>query len=134
MLLVLALWVIGAPFAVMALVSVNGPVKSLLARANPLTLAVGWAALITVVVNVLLLGESRSAAALWVAAPLAGLSVWVRGRDDDDEDEDGPPPEPDPKCDPRARLRYVQRRRPVRPPARARGHAAQRRRRPTPVS
>jgi hypothetical protein len=131
--LVLALWVISAPFAVMALVSGNRPLNRLLARVTLLTLAVGWAALTTVVLNVVVLGESRSVVALWVAAPLAGLSIWVRGRGEDGDGDD-PPPEPDPKGDPRARLQYAQRRRPVRAPARPRGHTAPRRRRPTRVS
>jgi hypothetical protein len=123
---VLALWVISAPFGVIALVSGNGWVNRTLARVAWLTAPLGWAALVTIAVNLVVLGDARSELALWLAAPIAGLAIWVAGRGDDDDDGD-PPPEPEPDGGPGDVLPCTARRRPVLPSARPRGHTAPRR-------
>ena len=116
----LAAWVIGAPFAVMALVSNSGGLNRTLARFHWLLIPLGWIALAILVCNAIVLGEARSELALWIAAPLAGLSIWVRGRGDDGWD---PPPEPDPEPDgdPGYSLPCQRRMRPPLPSPHARG-------------
>ena len=121
----LAAWVLTAPFAVMALVSSSAALNRVLARFHGLMLPLGWAALVIVVVNVIFLGEARSTAALWIAAPLAGLSIWVRGRGDGGGED--PPPEPEPDGGPGEARPCTRRTRPPMPAARPRGHSAPRR-------
>ena len=121
----LAAWVLTAPFGVMAIVSNSDAVNRVLARAQALMLMLGWVALVTVIVNVVFLGDARSELALWIAAPLAGLSIWVRGRGDDGGED--PPPEPEPDGGPGEALPCTRRARPPIPSARARGHSAPRR-------
>ena len=128
----LAIWVVTAPFGVMALVSSSYAVNRMLSRFHRVMLPLGWFALLTVVANVIVLGEARSELALWVAAPLAGLSIWVRGRGDDD-DGGSPPPEPEPSGGPSRALRYSQPRHRVLPPSRPRGHPGPRKRTPARV-
>jgi hypothetical protein len=123
----LALWVITAPFGVMAMVSGSDGLKQALARFQLAVVTLGWIALATIVANVMLLGESRSELALWIAAPVAGLAVWVGGRGDDDGGEE-PPPEPEPDGGPGEAARCTGRTRPPVPSARARGAHPQRRR------
>ena len=121
----LAAWVLTAPFAVMALVSGSAALNRVLARFHAQMLALGWIALFTVIVNVVFLGEGRSTLILWIAAPLAGLCIWVRGRGDDGGED--PPPEPEPDGGPGDALPCTRRTRPPLPSARARGHRAPKR-------
>ena len=121
----LAAWVLTTPFAVMGLVSSSAALNRALARMHWLMLPLGWIALFTVIVNVVFLGEARSELALWIAAPLAGLSIWVRGRGDDGGED--PPPEPEPDGGPGDTLPCTRRTRPPIPSTRPRGHGAPKR-------
>jgi hypothetical protein len=89
----LALWVVTSPFAAGTLIGSSVTLRGVIGRHYFVALALGWAALLFVVVAILVIpGDQMLECA--IAAPLAGLSFWrhVDGPDDEGPETDDPEP------------------------------------------
>jgi hypothetical protein len=91
MALVSLIWLITTPLATAVAIARSPRGNRLVARCYWPCLALGWIGVGMLVVGGVLLEDVAAAVALGVGAPLAGLSVWVRGSGGGGDD--GPPPE-----------------------------------------
>jgi hypothetical protein len=84
------LW-LGSPFALIALISHNPRLLSLVATHQSRCQAAGWTGAALMLLGAAVVPGVAGAVMFWIGTPLVGLVVWLRG----DDGDDGGEPEPD---------------------------------------
>ena len=91
-------WTLSSPFVAAAALGRSARARRAIGRFYVPALMLGWGGLAVLACGVIVLDGAPAAAAVLVGGPLAGFSLWSRGREEDDDGgleppRDEPPPD-----------------------------------------